>query len=106
MKENFLFVSLAFLCVTLGYSQSTITLNSSNFPKPGDSSDIKVYTIPATQSFIDSTAANDSLTIDETLEKALEAINDKYMKTFLMVVIRKTQFQFLSIHLHGSKSKK
>ena len=80
MKKNFLFVSLAFLCVTLGYSQSTITLNSSNFPKPGDSSDVKNYVIPATQSFTDSTSANDSLTIDRTLEKALETLNDNYMK--------------------------
>ena len=56
----------AFLC-NLRLFTSTITLDSSNFPKT-DSSDIKVYTIGNT-TFIDSTAANDSLTIDETLER-------------------------------------
>lgn len=63
----------------LGNAQTPTPLGTADFPAPGDSSDVIEYTLPATEAFSDSTSANDTLTIDRTLEKCLQAIGDTYM---------------------------
>lgn len=72
-------VSVFFLTM-LCKAQTPTPLTSSDFPHPGDSSDVKEYTIPPTQSYPDDSSVNDSLSIDRTLQKALQAINDIYME--------------------------
>jgi hypothetical protein len=63
----------------LGNAQTPTPLVTGDFPAPGDSSNVIEYTLPATEAFSDSTSANDTLTIDRTLEKCLQAIGDTYM---------------------------
>ncbi len=77
MKKSLILIAVFFLSIMLGKGQTT--LGTADFPSPGDSSDVIEYTIPATESFSDSTSANDSLTIDRTLEKCLQAVNDFFM---------------------------
>ncbi|PKP04420.1 MAG: hypothetical protein CVU11_05180 [Bacteroidetes bacterium HGW-Bacteroidetes-6] len=79
MKKLLTLSAFIFLSVMLSKAQTPTPMVSADFPSPGDSSDVKEYTISPTQTYADSTSANDSLTIDRTLEKALQAINDTYM---------------------------
>ena len=68
-----------FLSIMLANAQIPTPLATGDFPQPNDSSAVIEYTIPPTQSFPDSTSANDSLSIDRTLEKSLQAITDFFM---------------------------
>ena len=77
MKKSLTILAVFFLSIMLGNAQTTLT--TSDFPQPGDSSNVIEYSIPQPQTSADSTSANDSLTIDRTLQKALQAINDYYM---------------------------
>lgn len=79
MKKLLTLSAFVFLCVTLSRAQTPTPLGTADFPHPGDSSDVKEYTVPQTQSYPDATPSNDSLTLDRTLEKALQTINDTYM---------------------------
>lgn len=77
MKNTLALLTVFFLSIMLGNAQTI--LGTADFPAPGDSSNVVEYSIPPTQLFSDTVSANDSLTIDRTLEKALQAINDYYM---------------------------
>ncbi len=76
MKKNLR--NLTFLAVILpfaAFAQYPTPLTEANFPSAGDSIQILAYTIQPTQSFTDTTSANDSLSIDRTLEKAIQVNN-------------------------------
>ncbi len=79
MKKLLTLSTFLFLSIMLSKAQTPTPLVSADFPQPGDSSDVKEYSIPQTQTYPDSTSANDSLSIDRTLQKALQAMNDTYM---------------------------
>jgi len=57
------------------FAQYPTPLNETNFPNANDSIRVLNYKIPATQAFSDNTPANDSLSLDRTLEKALQVNN-------------------------------
>lgn len=59
----------------LGHSQPT-PLTEANFPVIGDSVTIHKWLMTITESFSDSTSANDSLTIERALQKSMEASSD------------------------------
>lgn len=79
MKKNLSFLAILFLSIMLGNAQTPTPLGSADFPQPGDSVNVIEYTLPPTQTFADSTSANDSLSLDRTLQKSLQAVNDHFM---------------------------
>lgn len=79
MKKNLSFIAILFLSIMLGNAQTPTPLGTADFPQPGDSVNVIEYSLPSTQTFADSTSANDSLTLDRTLQKALLAVNDHFM---------------------------
>ncbi len=79
MKKLLTLSAFIFLSVMLSMAQTPTPLVSADFPQPGDSSDVKEYTISPTETFSDTISADDSLSIDECIEKALTTINDIYM---------------------------
>jgi len=65
---------LAVILPFVAYAQPA-QLTEGNFPSAGDSILIKPYTIQPTQAYADTTSANDSLSLDRTLEKAIQINN-------------------------------
>ena len=77
MKRSFLCFVTAILFTATAFSQTP--LDSSDFPHAFDSVYIRTSTIPPTESFTDSISANDTLSIDRCLQKALIALGDNFM---------------------------
>lgn len=74
MKKNVIVsVYVLFISVLL-MGQYPAPLNESNFPKANDSIEIRAFSIPATQNFTPNNPI-DSLTLERTLQKAIEANN-------------------------------
>ncbi|MFH0893797.1 MAG: T9SS type A sorting domain-containing protein [Bacteroidota bacterium] len=76
-----IFTLFVFTCIlVIGASAQTPTpLDSSDFPHPYDSVYIRTSRISPTESFTDSISANDTLSIDRCLQKALIALGDNFM---------------------------
>ena len=66
---------VAILLPCILFAQYPTPLTEANFPSANDSITVKPYTIPATQAFIDDDPLNDSLSLDRTLEKAIQTNN-------------------------------
>lgn len=79
MKQKFNLLNALFFAVilipTIAFAQYPTPLVEADFPSANDSVRIYAYMIPATQAFPDSTSANDSLSIDRTIEKAIQVNN-------------------------------
>jgi len=77
MKKQFTSLFLIAI-VVLGFSfsaYSQITLGKDNFPSPNDSIRVLPYMIAATQNFTDDDPKNDTLSLEQTLEKAIYVNN-------------------------------
>ena len=74
-------VTTMFFATINSNAQAPNPLGIADFPQPLDSIFIKESTIPPTETFADSTSANDSLSIDRTLQKAIQSLGDSFMDT-------------------------
>jgi hypothetical protein len=75
-KINMIILTAVLSVYSLGlFAQYPTPLNEENFPSVNDSARVFAYMIPATQTFTDDNQANDSLSIDRTIEKAIQANN-------------------------------
>lgn len=80
MDSKFTFLTLLMLFFGVrALSQAPVPLDSADFPHPLDSVFLNTSIVPPTQTFTDDNPVNDSLTIDRTLEKALESLGDVFM---------------------------
>jgi hypothetical protein len=76
MKKTLrVFTFLAVILPFTAFAQYPTPLTEANYPKAGDSIRVLAYTIQPTQAYTDSTSANDSLSIDRTLQKAIQVNN-------------------------------
>lgn len=81
MKKNYTLIIVIALSFGIYFLKAQVPtpLTSADFPEPLDSISIRENTIPPTETFTDSISANDSLTIDRCLQKALIALGDNDM---------------------------
>ncbi len=78
MKHFYLSTILVVLSFAT-FAQIPNPIDSSGFPANNDSSRIYEYDMPITETFTDSTSANDSLTVFRGMQKSMEAASDQIL---------------------------
>ena len=78
MKTLYLTSIFAFFAFSL-FAQTPTPIDSSGFPAHNDSTRIYQYDMPITETFTDSTSANDSLTVFRGMQKSMEAASDNIL---------------------------
>lgn len=78
MKTFYTFIILAFYSFSL-FAQTPSPIDSTGFPVNNDSIGIYQYNMPITETFSDSTSANDTLTVFRGMQKSMEAASDQIL---------------------------